>query len=109
MPGGNEGDGRPAGYSPLPWQQPQPLVRRRGYDAIVEKLFNQLDIDVFLLEYDSARAGTFEALRFVPRNKGVALGLVSTKTPKLEARDDLLRRIDEASRYVPTDNLALSP
>ena len=80
-----------------------------GYDPIAEKLFNQLNVDLFLLEYESERAGTFEPLRFVPANKGVVLGLVSTKVPQLESRDLLLRRIDEASRYVPLDNLAISP
>jgi len=79
------------------------------YDAIAEKLFGLLDIDVFLLEYDSDRAGTFEALRRVSRGKTVVLGLVTTKEPKLESQDDLLRRIDDASRYVPLENLAISP
>jgi 5-methyltetrahydropteroyltriglutamate--homocysteine methyltransferase len=80
-----------------------------GYDPIAEKLFNTLDADLFLLEYESDRAGTFEPLRFVPPNKGVVLGLVSSKVPQLESRDLLCRRIDEASRYVPLANLALSP
>ena len=80
-----------------------------GYDPIAEKLFNQLDVDVFLLEYESERAGTFEPLRFVPRDKGVVLGLVSSKVPELEPQDQLLRRIEEASRHVPLENLALSP
>jgi 5-methyltetrahydropteroyltriglutamate--homocysteine methyltransferase len=80
-----------------------------GYDPIAEKLFTQLDVDLFLLEYESERAGTFDPLRFVPRDKGVVLGLVSTKVAALESRDQLVRRIDEASRYVPLDNLAVSP
>jgi 5-methyltetrahydropteroyltriglutamate--homocysteine methyltransferase len=80
-----------------------------GYDAIAEALFGQLEVDRFLLEYDTERAGTFEPLRFVPRGKKVVLGLVSTKTPALESREQLVRRIDEASRYVPLDDLALSP
>jgi 5-methyltetrahydropteroyltriglutamate--homocysteine methyltransferase len=80
-----------------------------GYDPIAEKLFNELDVDLFLLEYESDRAGTFEPLRFVPPNKGVVLGLVSSKVPQLESRDLLCQRIDEASRYVPLENLALSP
>jgi len=71
------------------------------YDAIAEKLFGMLDVDVFLLEYDSDRAGSFEALRRVSRGKTVVLGLVTTKQPKLESQDDLLRRIDDAARYVP--------
>jgi methionine synthase II (cobalamin-independent) len=80
-----------------------------GYDPIADKLFNQIDVDLFLLEYESERAGTFEPLRFVPPDKGVVLGLVSSKLPDLERQDDLMRRIDEASRFVPIDNLALSP
>jgi 5-methyltetrahydropteroyltriglutamate--homocysteine methyltransferase len=80
-----------------------------GYDPIAEKLFGQLDVDLFLLEYESERAGTFEPLRFVPKNKGVVLGLVSSKLPELEPRDQIARRIEEASRFVPMENLALSP
>jgi 5-methyltetrahydropteroyltriglutamate--homocysteine methyltransferase len=80
-----------------------------GYDPIAEKLFNQLNVDVFLLEYESERAGTFEPLRFVPRGKAVVLGLVSSKLPAMESQDALIRRIDDASRYVPIENLALSP
>ena len=80
-----------------------------GYDPIAERLFNQLNIDLFLLEYESERAGTFEALRFVPKSKSVVLGLVSSKLPELEPQEHLLRRIDEASKYVPLENLAVSP
>ncbi|GAC1324771.1 MAG: cobalamin-independent methionine synthase II family protein [Chloroflexota bacterium] len=80
-----------------------------GYDYIAEKVFGGLDVDRFLLEYDSDRAGGFEPLRFVPRGKQVVLGLVTTKVGALETQDDLLRRIEEASKYVPTENLALSP
>jgi 5-methyltetrahydropteroyltriglutamate--homocysteine methyltransferase len=80
-----------------------------GYDAIAEKLFSSLDVDAFLLEYDSERSGGFEPLRLVPRNKTVVLGLITTKEPKLESQDELRRRIDEAARYVPLENLALSP
>jgi 5-methyltetrahydropteroyltriglutamate--homocysteine methyltransferase len=80
-----------------------------GYDAIAEKLFGMLDVDRFLLEYDDERSGTFEPLRFVPRGKTVVLGLVSTKLPRMEAADDLARRIDQASKLVPLENLALSP
>jgi len=79
-----------------------------GYDAIAERLFGQLDVDLFLLEYDSERSGGFEPLRLVPRGKSVALGLITTKQPKLESQDSLRQRIDEASRFVPLDNLALS-
>jgi methionine synthase II (cobalamin-independent) len=80
-----------------------------GYDPIAEKLFNQLDVDLFLLEYDSERAGSFEPLRFVPKRKGVVLGLVSSKLPQLESQDELVRRIEDASKYVSMENLALSP
>ncbi len=80
-----------------------------GYDAIAEKLFGQLQVDAFLLEYESERAGTFEPLRFVPRGKTVVLGLISSKVPQLESQDHLTRRIEEASKYVPLENLALSP
>jgi 5-methyltetrahydropteroyltriglutamate--homocysteine methyltransferase len=80
-----------------------------GYDPIAEKLFSRLNVDLFLLEYESERAGTFEPLRFVPKDKGVVLGLVSSKVPELEPRQVLVRRIEEASRYVPLENLALSP
>ena len=80
-----------------------------GYDAIAEKLFARLDVDRFLLEYDTERSGTFEPLRLVPHGKDVVLGLVTTKEPRLESGDDLRRRIDEAARYVPLEHLALSP
>jgi methionine synthase II (cobalamin-independent) len=80
-----------------------------GYDAIAEKLFGTLEVDTFLLEYDSDRAGGFEPLRLVPPGKNVVLGLITTKEPKLESQDALRRRIDEAARYVPLDCLALSP
>ncbi len=80
-----------------------------GYDAIAERLFHELAVDRFLLEYDDERSGTFEPLRLVPKGKVVVLGLVSTKRPELERKDDLLRRIDEASRFLPLDQLALSP
>jgi 5-methyltetrahydropteroyltriglutamate--homocysteine methyltransferase len=80
-----------------------------GYDAIAEKLFGQLNVDAFLLEYESERAGTFQPLRFVPRGKTVVLGLVSSKLAELESADGLAKRIDEASKHVPMENLALSP
>jgi 5-methyltetrahydropteroyltriglutamate--homocysteine methyltransferase len=80
-----------------------------GYDAIAENFFTSMKIDRFLLEYDDARSGTFEPLRFVPKGKIVVLGLVSTKKPELEDADMLARRIDEAAKYVPLENLALSP
>src|SRR6202142_1609978 len=80
-----------------------------GYDAIAEKMFATLDVDRFLLEYDDERSGTFEPLRFVPKGKTVVLGLISSKLPRMEDPNDLAKRIDEASRYVPMENLALSP
>ena len=83
--------------------------REGAYDAIAETLFNELNHDRFLLEYDTPRAGSFEPLRFVPRGKMVVLGLVSTKVAQLETIDDLKRRIDEAGRYLALEQLALSP
>lgn len=80
-----------------------------GYDAIAEQLFSDLAVDRILAEYDSPRAGTFEPLRFVPEDKVVVLGLITTKEPTLEDADDVKRRIDAAARYVPLDRLALSP
>ena len=80
-----------------------------GYDAIAEKLFATLEVDRFLLEYDDGRSGTFEPLRFVPKGKTVVLGLVSSKVPRLENPTELVKRIEQASRYVPLENLALSP
>jgi 5-methyltetrahydropteroyltriglutamate--homocysteine methyltransferase len=80
-----------------------------GYEATADKAFNSLQVDRFLLEYDTERAGGFEPLRFVPRGKTVVLGLISSKEPQLESQDLLRRRIDEAARYVPIENLALSP
>jgi 5-methyltetrahydropteroyltriglutamate--homocysteine methyltransferase len=82
---------------------------RGGYEPVAERLFGGVDVDRFLLEYDTDRAGGFEPLRFVPGGKTVVLGLVSSKVPQLESIDDLRRRIDEASRHVPLENLALSP
>jgi 5-methyltetrahydropteroyltriglutamate--homocysteine methyltransferase len=83
--------------------------REGTYDDIAERLLNELKHDRFLFEYDSPRAGGFEPLRFLPKGKIVVLGLVSTKVPQLEKIDDLKRRIDEASRYVPLEQLAISP
>jgi 5-methyltetrahydropteroyltriglutamate--homocysteine methyltransferase len=84
-------------------------LREGGYDPIAERLFTSLDADRFLLEYDTDRAGGFEPLRFVPRGKFVVLGLVTTKQGQLESQDELRQRIDEAAKYVPLENLALSP
>jgi 5-methyltetrahydropteroyltriglutamate--homocysteine methyltransferase len=80
-----------------------------GYDFVAEALFGQLGVDGFFLEYDDERSGTFEPLRFVPKGKLVVLGLVTTKRGELESKDVLKRRIEEASRYVPIEQLCLSP
>jgi 5-methyltetrahydropteroyltriglutamate--homocysteine methyltransferase len=80
-----------------------------GYDFVADALFNQLEVDGFFLEYDDERSGTFEPLRFVPEGKMVVLGLVTTKRGELESKDELKRRIDEASRFVPLEQLCLSP
>ena len=83
--------------------------REGTYDAIAERLFNELPYQRFLLEYDSPRAGSFAPLRFVPKDKVVVLGLVSTKVPELEAVETLVRRIEEAAKHVPLERLAVSP
>lgn len=80
-----------------------------GYDSIAEKLFGTMSVDRFLLEYDDARSGTFEPLRFIPKSKVVVLGLISSKLPKLEDGETLFARIHEAARHFPLENLALSP
>ena len=80
-----------------------------GYDFVAEALFNQLAVDGFFLEYDDERSGGFEPLRFLPKGKMVVLGLVTTKRGDLESKDDLKRRLDEASKFVPLDQLCLSP
>ncbi|ETX07127.1 hypothetical protein [Candidatus Entotheonella palauensis] len=80
-----------------------------GYDWLAEQVFSSLNVDRFLLEYDSDRAGSFEPLRFVPKGKIVVLGLVTTKHGQPEPQDELMRQIDRASKYLPLDQLALSP
>ena len=80
-----------------------------GYDVIAEQLFNEIHVDRLFLEYDTPRAGNFAPLRFVPKDKAVVLGLITTKEPELETEDLLTRRIEEASQYLPLDQLALSP
>jgi 5-methyltetrahydropteroyltriglutamate--homocysteine methyltransferase len=84
-------------------------IAEGGYEPVAELLFNAIDVDGYFLEYDSPRAGDFSPLRFLPKGKIAVLGLVTTKSPKLEAKDELKRRIDEASRYAPIAQLALSP
>jgi 5-methyltetrahydropteroyltriglutamate--homocysteine methyltransferase len=80
-----------------------------GYEPVAEVLLSEMNIDGYFLEYDDARSGDFSPLRFLPKNKFVVLGLVTTKLGKLESKDDLKRRIDEAARYAPLENLCLSP
>ena len=80
-----------------------------GYDFVAEKLFSEFDVDAFFLEYDSERAGDFAPLKFAPKDRRIVLGLVTTKTPVHDDKDTLMRRIDEAARFVPIENLALSP
>jgi len=80
-----------------------------GYDPVAEILFNEFKLDGFFLEYDSPRAGSFSPLRFVPKDKQIVLGLVTTKSGEMETADELKRRIDEAARYVALEQLALSP
>ncbi|HEY7467282.1 MAG TPA: 5-methyltetrahydropteroyltriglutamate--homocysteine S-methyltransferase [Dehalococcoidia bacterium] len=80
-----------------------------GYDPVAEKAFQQLNVDRFLLEYETERAGSFEPLRWVPKDKTVVLGIISSKLPELESIDLLKRRIEEATKYVPIENIAVSP
>jgi 5-methyltetrahydropteroyltriglutamate--homocysteine methyltransferase len=80
-----------------------------GYEAIADQLFNTLRVGAFFLEYDSARSGDFSPLRFVPRNKRVTLGLVSSKAPALESKLDLKKRIDEAAKYLGLEQMGISP
>ncbi len=85
------------------------FVASGGYEPVAEILFNEIGIDAYFMEYDSERAGTFEPLRFVPKGKTVVLGLVTSKSGKLEGKDELKRRIDEAARFIDRDQLCLSP
>jgi 5-methyltetrahydropteroyltriglutamate--homocysteine methyltransferase len=80
-----------------------------SYDVVAEKLFNDLEIGFYFMEYDSPRAGDFSPLRHVPRHKSIILGLISTKTSTVEDKDEIKRRLDQASRYVDMDRLAVSP
>jgi 5-methyltetrahydropteroyltriglutamate--homocysteine methyltransferase len=84
-------------------------VASGGYDYVAEALFNELNVDGFFLEYDDERSGGFEPLRFVPKNKYVVLGLVTSKRAALESKDDLKRRIDAAAKFVPLEQICLSP
>ena len=84
-------------------------MSRGSYEPVAERLFGEVGVDRFLLEYDTERAGGFEPLRYIRPGTMVVLGLISSKVPQLESQDDLLRRVEEAARYVPMENLALSP
>jgi 5-methyltetrahydropteroyltriglutamate--homocysteine methyltransferase len=85
------------------------FVASGGYEPVAEILFNDINIDAYFMEYDSARAGGFEPLRFVPKGKTVVLGLVTSKSGTLESKDELKRRIDEAAKFIALDQLCLSP
>jgi 5-methyltetrahydropteroyltriglutamate--homocysteine methyltransferase len=84
-------------------------VASGGYEPVAEILFNEINIQAYFMEYDSDRAGGFEPLRFVPKGKAVVLGLVTSKSGTLESKDELKRRIDQASKYISLDQLCLSP
>jgi 5-methyltetrahydropteroyltriglutamate--homocysteine methyltransferase len=80
-----------------------------GYEPVAEILFNNINVDAYFLEYDDERSGDFAPLRFVPKNKVVVLGVISSKIPQLENIDDVVRRIDEAAKYMPLENMCVSP
>ncbi len=80
-----------------------------GYEPVAEILFNNINVDAYFLEYDDERSGDFAPLRFVPKNKMVVLGIISSKTPQLESIDDLCKRMDEAANYMPLENMCVSP
>lgn len=84
-------------------------VAEGGYEPVADVLFNELDVDAYFLEYDDERSGDFAPLRFVPDNKTVVLGLVTTKISDLETREDLIQRVEAAAKYMPLDHLCLSP
>jgi len=84
-------------------------VAEGGYEPVADALFNELNVDAYFLEYDDARSGSFDPLRFVPDNKVIVLGLLTTKSAALEHAADIIRRIDQASRFVPLERLCLSP
>jgi 5-methyltetrahydropteroyltriglutamate--homocysteine methyltransferase len=85
------------------------FVASGGYEPIAEMLFNSIGVHGYFMEYDTARAGGFEPLRFVPKGKTVVLGLVTSKSGTLESKDELKRRIEEASKFIDIDQLCLSP
>src|SRR5262249_18479961 len=96
-------------HASLPRQLPFKLDCARGYEPVAEVLFNTIGVDGYFMEYDTERAGGFEPLRLVPKNKTVVLGLVTSKTGELESKDSINRRIDDAGRYLDLDQLCLSP
>ena len=85
------------------------FIASGGYEPVAEVMFNEINVHGYFMEYDSERAGGFEPLRFVPKGKLVVLGLVTSKTGMLESKDEIRRRIDEAAKFVPLDQLCLSP
>jgi 5-methyltetrahydropteroyltriglutamate--homocysteine methyltransferase len=85
------------------------FIASGGYEPIADVLFNAIDVDGYFMEWDTDRAGGFEPLRFLPKGKKVVLGLVTSKTGTLEKKDDIKRRIEEAAKYAPLDQLCLSP
>jgi len=85
------------------------FVASGGYEPVAEILFNSINVHGYFMEYDTDRAGGFEPLRFVPKGKTIVLGLVTSKSGRLESKDDLKRRIDQAAKFVPLEQLCLSP
>jgi 5-methyltetrahydropteroyltriglutamate--homocysteine methyltransferase len=85
------------------------FIASGGYEPVADLLFNRVNVDGYFLEWDSDRAGGFEPLRFVPKNKTVVLGLITSKTGTMEQKDIIKRRIEDATRFVPIEQLCLSP
>ena len=85
------------------------FIASGGYEPVADMLFNQIDVDGYFMEWDDSRSGGFEPLRFLPKGKQAVLGLVTTKSGTLEARDDIMRRVEEAAKFAPLDQLCLSP
>ena len=85
------------------------FVASGGYEPVAETLFNTINVNGYFMEYDSDRAGSFEPLRFVPKGKTIVLGLVTSKSGRLESKDEIKRRINEATKYVPLEQLCISP
>jgi 5-methyltetrahydropteroyltriglutamate--homocysteine methyltransferase len=85
------------------------FIASGGYEPVAEMLFNTINVNGYFMEFDTERAGGFEPLRFVPKGKTVVLGLVTSKSGTLESKDEIKRRIDQAAKFVPLDQLCLSP